>query len=471
MNGQVSFVCALINDANYFVAALYDASNLGVVVESQQVPKTGGSYTSPFQVTFLTALTQSKVYRVILWESPDTTPTGVNRVSADFTASTNGVALRGDLYLTGGATAGMNVGASGYVDPTSANEGWVYSLEMVGYGTLQLGVDYTLDGTTNDWTLINGTVIGSGQKFVEHFQAQITQAPPPSVSAISSGQILTEGEAMTSALKNQALYIQSAGDTIAFTLPGLSTLADYDRLSIRCNGGLQINAVFACAGTDKIQYGTRLLTQLILAQGENMMLCKANGVFNIEDPALPGVDRVGEIVHKYSYTEPNLQLADGSVLERAVYPRLYAYMNTLDATAVVSELVWTNTTITQDGLTYSTKKAKWTQGDGSSTFRVPLLFNEFLRVLQPGLRNPGDFQLDAMYAHVHDSLIGNIGGSPNGSGPSKAGGQYGNPRTGITDLSGKPYNAVAAGVAATVVQRVDFENRPINISLYAAIRI
>jgi hypothetical protein len=477
MTAQISFVCALINDSNFFVAALYDASNLSVCLESQQVPKTGGAYTTPFQVTFLTNLTQGKVYRCILWESADATPAGVSRVSGDFTASLNSVSMRGDLYLTGGGSSGMDVGASGYVDPTGSNAGWGYDLEQVGYGTLQLNVDYTVDPTTGDWTLINGTTIGDGQKFVEHFQPQISAATQPSVSAISSGQILTAGIAMTSALKNQALYIQGTGTNMFFTLPALSTLADYDRIVIRCNGGLQINAVFACNGTDKILYGQQL-TQLILGQRENMILCKANGVFNVEDSALPGVDKVGEVFYKFTRNNPasplaqdiNTILLDGSLKSRSDYARLFAYMSTLETNSIVSETTWPITT-TLDGISYYPNKSKWTMGTSSANFRVPLLIGSFIRNADGSTRFTGSLQPDAMLLHKHPETIGLLPGGPNGEGPLIAGGKYGNPFTTKTDMTDVPYTDSAPGVSGAVIQRVDIETRPINIALYASIRI
>jgi len=133
MTEAVGFSCVLQNPANFFVAALYDLSNIGVVLESQQIPKGSGYPTPPatFSVTFLTALQQNKLYRVILWESADATPTGISRASGDTKASLNSITMRGSLFLTGGGTAGMNVGAGGYVDPANSLAGWTYDLGRV----------------------------------------------------------------------------------------------------------------------------------------------------------------------------------------------------------------------------------------------------------------------------------------------------------------------------------------------------
>lgn len=477
MTGSIGFAAALENDADYFVAALYDTSNIGVCLESQLIPKGSGYPTppDPFSVTFLTNLQQNHVYRCILWESPNNnnTPAGISVVSGDFKASTNSVTFRTDLYLIGGTSAGMTTGASGYVDPTNSLAGWTYDLEQVGYGTLQQGVgDYTLDSNSN-WTLINGTAIGDGQKFVIHFQPQIAQAAPPPVSSISSGQILGgAGMAMPSTLKNQALYIQGTSTSMFFTLPALSNIADYDRIVIQCSGGIQINAQFVCQGADKIQYGARKLTQLVLAQGENLTLCKANGVYNVENAPLVGVDRVGEVVYKWTKNDTGLMMLDGTEKNPNDYARLYQWLTSgnVETDAICSEAVWP-TVSTLDGITYYSNKGKWTLGDGASFFRVPLVLNSFFRNADGVTRGPGSFQADAVLDHQHSTSTGLIPGAPNGEGPTLASnGRYNNQQNQPSDLTGHPYNPTGAGEGGVLTARIDSETRPANIALYACIR-
>lgn len=86
-------------------------------------------------------------------------------------------ASRGDLFLKVGTSPGLIVGGSTYTDPTSSLNGWTYSLEQLGYGTLQQGVDYSVDPTTGNWTLINGTTFTANQRFVIHFQPQVAMTP------------------------------------------------------------------------------------------------------------------------------------------------------------------------------------------------------------------------------------------------------------------------------------------------------
>jgi len=394
MKAAISFVSALINDANFFVAALYDDTpNPPSLLESQQVPKTGGVYTTPFQITFVTELTQNKTYRAILWESPDNTPTGVNRISGDFTPSINSITMRGTVRLVGGSSPGLVVGASGYVDPTNSLAGWNYDLELFGSGTMGLNVDYTIDPVTGNWTLINGMTITADQVWYEHFQPQVSAAAQPPVSAITSGQIIVASRSLTAADKNQALYIQGAGSSISCPLPALSSLSDYDYLILYCSGGMFTNALFPTQGTDKIQYGANLLTQLVIGQGETLKLFRANGVYNVDGP-LPGVDNVGQIIDSVAVLPNTIQLK-GQLLDRTQYARLYAWASA--AGAFTSEANWNSATAG-----YYTYKGYFTNGTTINNFRVPdLTAYGNTRAVDGVTRVPCSFEQQQLPKHTH----------------------------------------------------------------------
>lgn len=394
MTASIGFQSELITGTDFFVAALYDTSDVSTVLESQQVPKSGGIYPPDFQVTFLYNLIQDRVYRCILWESPNATPTGISRVSGDFKPSLNGINMRGSLYLTGGFTPGMTAGTAGYVDPTNSLAGWTYDLEQIGFGTLKLGRDYTVDPTTGNWTLINGTTIGDQQDFVVHFQPQATAAPQPPVSAITSGRIITNSLTLTGADKNKALYIQATGSNITVTLPPLSSLANYDMVVIYCIGGNQISASFPTQGTDKILYGG-LRTQLALCQGETLKLLKANGVYNVDNGPLFGVDNVGQLVDSYVNSMPNTVLADGRELNRADYARLFAWAQTTGA--IISTASWGSISggkLINKGFFY--------QGDGTTTFGIPdLRVYGNTKAVGGSIAGPGVLEPEMVGSHNH----------------------------------------------------------------------
>lgn len=86
-------------------------------------------------------------------------------------------AVRGDLFLKAGTSAGLPVNAVRYTDPTSSLKGWAYRLNQLGYGPLQMDVDYSLDPDTNDWILINGSETSPNQRFSLEFQPQQSISP------------------------------------------------------------------------------------------------------------------------------------------------------------------------------------------------------------------------------------------------------------------------------------------------------
>src|ERR1700761_577569 len=86
-------------------------------------------------------------------------------------------ATRQDFFIRVGTSAGLAAGGSTYTDPTSSLKGWTYSLEQLGYGTLQASVDYSVDPVTGNFTLLNGATFAPNQRFVLHFQPQLAQSP------------------------------------------------------------------------------------------------------------------------------------------------------------------------------------------------------------------------------------------------------------------------------------------------------
>jgi hypothetical protein len=405
MTGSIGFKVTLGTSTNNFVAALYDSSNVGTVLESILVPKSGGLYPPSFQVTFTTNLLQDTVYRVILWETAGTTPGGISRISDDFKASLNSIKLREKLYLTADVSPGLVSGTSGYVDPTSSLEGWGYWLEQVGYGTLEdgAGKDITLDPTTNDWTLINGTTVQPEQKFVIHFAPQISVAAQPPVSQITSGLIITANLTLTSAHKNKALILRSSSSTITTPLPALSTLADFDRIIIYSMGGSHINAVIPTQGTDTIVWfnaGINVVTRRILGQNEKLELFKftdpgTGTSYYWVDGDLSGVARVGEIFESEFQGYVNAHLLDGSVLQRDEYPRLY---ERIPPEAFIAEASWANT----DSNGNFINKGYFTQGNGTTTFRIPdLRIYPSRRAVNGTSRAACSFEMATLLLHNH----------------------------------------------------------------------
>lgn len=386
----------LLDNAKFFVFSLEDASSPGVSIESIQPPK---PYGNPIQETFLFNCISGHVYTIKVWESVDATPTGVVRCGYSVTATTNSVMVRLPIYAEVDTTPGWVAGSDTVADLSYI--GWTIS-------KLTRNPDYLVfndepDNTKNDavrnsdgFTLSGGITFGHLEQWCVEFAPQIVAAQPGTPSSpFGTGRIITANETLTNADKNKALILQSALNKLTVTLPALSTLTDFtDIIYFMSNGGSHINAILPTQGSDKIQYlGT--VDRVVLGQGEFVGLFKA---FTYYWPLcdLPGIRMVGELLYNLGNDEPNTILCDGSELQRDEYPRLWAWVQS--TAPAVSQATWDAFT-THNGNTYYPNRGKFSTGNGSTTFRLPVLTNALLRGVDGSTRLPGTFQTDQVGQH------------------------------------------------------------------------
>jgi hypothetical protein len=445
---SVSCAVSLINGANFFAIGIYDASS-GSLLETIAPPK-GGGYLNPFQATGVNSYTLGKVYRVVVWENTTAVVGGTSRVSGSVTPSSNSTSVRADKFYKYGVSSEMTSNTT-IVDATII--GWGITLEQPGYGSLTPGTDYTYNSSTGTITMINGSTFQSGQQMVIHFQPQVATAVAAPSSGITSGRIITGTASLTNTDANTAIYLQGTGLGFVTTLPALSTMSDYQPIEFYSAGGSHINATLLCAGTDKIQWAFGQISQVILAQAEMIILFKANGVWNVKNPS-SGIGNVGEIVMSYSGTELNTVPANGALLLRSSYPRLWNFVAGLSA-GVTSEASWVHTTVV-NGITYFDNKGLYTTGDLSTTFRVPLLYNYgSLKVIDGSTRAPGSFQAGQVGAFTDTPPLP-IGDAFLGSGPSTRFGRG---------------TASPSNTSFSVAFNAGKENYPSNVGIYGLIRI
>lgn len=464
MTGSIGFKAALIAPANNFVAALYDASNVGVLVESIAVPKSGGSYPAQFQVVFLTDLTANKIYRTILWESADTSATGTSRISIDFKAAQNGVTAREDLELLVGTTPELVTGATSFT--IASLIGWNGTLENIGYGTLFKAVgtaDYSYDNTTGTITLLQaGRTLQDGEKFVFHFTPQVSQDLSPAPGIISSGVTINANTTLDASFANKAIYIQGSGPSLILTLPALSSVSDYNKIfEFDSSGGSHVNVSIRCAGSDKIQRSS-LLTKMVLAQGEQFSIFKANGVWKVRYVS-KGVDMVGELVESPINTPPPYTLKlDGSLVLRSTYERLWDYISTY---LLANDTLFAHET-TIDSKIYNDNKGFFSPGDGSTNFRLAdLTIYGFRRGVDGSTRQAGTFETQMALGHRH--IV-----------PVNAGGNYGTSdvaivikKTGDTISTNPELTSYPTDTSGHLLTQFGSENRPTNTGVIISIRI
>jgi hypothetical protein len=456
MQISVSSQASLLNTSNFFVFALYDASAPSVLLESQQPAK---PYGNPIQISFTYNCLSGHIYIIKLWESPDNTPTGIvrNSFSQACNPNTSAITKKLDEYLEADVTTGLVSGTTSYVNTDWA--GWDYSIERIGLGTMvpTFSIDsnpnYVQDAAGGFHLIQPGDVFQPNEHFVVRFQPQIVAATSTGTpSAIfSSGRIITADTTLGLTDLGKALFIQGSGTTITLTLPAISSVTDYEFFYLFSNGGNHINAVLDAPGTDKILYKTDQ-SQIILGQCENAKIFKANGKWNIEND-LPGLSNVGEIFYGFLGSELNALPLLGQLVLRAEYPRLWAWVQTLQTGSIVTDSAWNGTFVTINSVTYYTLKGCFSSGDNSTNFRLPLI-TSFVRPVDYSLRTPGSLELQSV-----QSLSINIKRGDSYTGKQYASGGYvggGQPQSPQTDAIG-----IYTGT----------ETKPTNIGIPLLIRI
>jgi hypothetical protein len=471
MQANVSIQATLNNTANNFVVSWQLASGGGIIGSIAPTKP----YGSPFQVN-IPSLTPNVTYIITLWESTSTAPTGTVRNATNVIPSATTTTIRADDYLTADITAGLVNNTNSYVNVTYA--GWNYDLERVGQGTLYpdsapdaLDPDYHQDATGGFTLLHAGDVWGANEKLVVKFQPQVAPAAAATVGVITTGVVITADTALDATYLNEAIFLQGSGSVLNITLPALSSVGDYKFMYFYSAGGSHISAPITAAGTDKYQRRTQV-SKIVLNQNEVLKIFKANGVWCI-DYLSPTVDMVGEIIYKMTNTDFNYLYADGSLVSRTQYARLFDYVNSNSGLSV-TEVNWGSSS-SIDGIIYHLNKGFYTLGTNTSNFRLPRLSGQFIRGAGIGddgiARSAGEGKNDAMAKHKHSTLIGNLPTSPNGKGPTANIGNYNNQKSTPEDLTSEPYMDPGAGNVGNLMARVDTKTYPENVAEYAIIRI
>ena len=425
---SVTASATLIGSSNRFVLALYDNANPAspVFLESQSP---NPPYPAPFSVTFAYNAIIGHAYIVELWESATTSPSGTLRNSTTITPAANTTNVRLNDELIVGTTTGLTDGNTVYTNASYI--GWNIWFERVGSGTMRQVTtpQYTYDITTGKITLTDGTNFNNGETYITHFYPQIANAVQPVISDFLFGTIITASVTLTNANKNESLQIQSATNNIAIALPALSSISDFDGIYLASIGGNHINAVINTNGTDKIQFSTQV-TQLIIGQCEILELFKMTlsgvSLWYIKGQVPPSINMRGELVHAYISNQTNCVPAVGSLVLRATFPGLWAFVSANGL--AVTESSWANTDTNGNFI----NKAKYSSGDGIASFRLPDLTN--YHGMHAASSSPGNFTDQQVGQHAHPintlnygdaGVVGILGpGSPNNgvSGGATAGG-------------------------------------------------
>lgn len=402
---------------NYLVAAVYDPSAPNTVVASQSF---AAPHSAPIDVAF-TGLNGS-VYRVDIYESATTAPAGTLRHTFLYDPTFQGAQTRDDLFLIGGETAGFAVGATGYSDASLS--GWVYSVERRGVGTLRPGIDINVD-TSQNWNFINsGDKAGVGDIFVLHFLPQISISQPLTNQqagvVFSSTIVLIADTTLDTSHIGKRIILAGAGSTLNITLPPIASIPDNKLTEFISEGGIHINAAIIVSDA-QIKFLGLNKSAIYLGKSESIWIFCCDGSWYATN-AIGNFKTVGQRIASYSKTMLNTLLCDGSIKSRANYPRLWEWINTqIEASLLIDDSVWNfqNTT----SLLYE-NMGKFSKGDGSTTFRLPIWFDVrdtsglptastgFFRGVDGTVRAPGTYEQDGVgnfFADITGKIVAKSG--------------------------------------------------------------
>lgn len=440
---------------NYLIATVYEATAPNVVVQYQVLPR---PLVAEANVTFVGL--NPVVHYVIIWENTAATPGGSvrHRFIYDPEYSNATISVRDDLFLTVGAGEGNPV-AGETAFTLDSLDGWVYTIERRGWGSMQPNVDVQISSNRKTFELIKeedgaSDVFQEGEVFIIHFEPKVTNNQP--IESTASGRVFSATETLSvnttltaGDATGKAYRIQGENDTITITLPAISTMTENRHICFISEGGNHKNATIQAAGTDTIEWLNGIRQNIILGQSERVWIYVANGVWMVS-VASGAYNRVGEIYMSFDETEINAVFANGALLSRQVYARLWEWVQNASPSLIVSDANWNNVALNNKG--------KFSFGDGSTTFRVPQLYvTGFLRGVDSLNRVAGSFEAESIGSHTHQL---NIYGQKRGSGndPSDQAASkstvsgFGTPGTWTTETNGT------------------LENKPANIGVYYMIR-
>lgn len=250
--------------------------------------------------------------------------------------------------------------------------------------------------------IIGFTLAAIGDEFSPGERASVSFVPKivtytPSVESakfVTDTRVITTSGAITATDAGKMLLVQGASSSLALTLPTPGTTDSYLMYMIVSDGGVHVSVdiTIAGGGGNIVYFGNR--SNLNLIQGERAWILYTGTQYVVIND-IQGLLRVGDILHQYDKdaTVQGAIFANGALLDRVQYKRLWNFVQQLDASMLVSEAVWNGA---------ATEHGRFSTGDGATTFRIPRLYTDgFLRGVDGTLRLAAAHEDDAVLNHQH----------------------------------------------------------------------
>lgn len=391
-----SFIFLATNNPANWRALMYETTAPNTPVAFIDVP---ASHTSSQTITFTNLNDVAHFFRVYELLAGD----ALGQLLADDIVQPQPKSLSAQkpLPLTVGVeiTTGSDVydGSTDHPELIGMVAGVDYRIEERAIGTLRPEEFEDIGQPGFGFKVKNGKTFEENDTYFLHFLAKLISVA--STPAATSGKMfsdiveITADTSLDSTYMGKLIDANATGTTLVITLDLLASFLDNALIGFKQHRGNQINTVIKARSTETIYFRGEEVNEVIIAKGEHVYLSKKSGKWHVIEDNIS--KEVGLPVMAYSQLL-NTVVADGSPLNRADYPRLWAYVNSIGA--LVSETVWNTTNIFLPGVINN--KTNFSSGDGSTTFRVPDLRDLFFRSAA-ATRTPGSYQYQQVGRHNH----------------------------------------------------------------------
>jgi hypothetical protein len=293
-------------------------------------------------------------------------------------------------------------GSTAHPDLVGMVAGQHYEIEERGVGTLRTEEFQDIGQPGFGFKLLQSRTFQANDTFFLHFLAKLISVPGSNSSNVGNKLFadiieVTSDLTLDSSHMGKLIDINSGANTLQITLDFLNSFNDNAIIGFKQHRGNQINTIIQAQANEAIYFRGDEVNQVILSKGEHVYITKKTvsgaGKWHVFD-SFGGWGDVGTPLFAYSQID-NTIVADGSLLSRSDYPRLWGYVNS--SNAVINDSLWNHKIL---GIPTHLYEGFFSFGDGSTTFRVPNLMNMFFRGITTG-RVVGQQQAAQVGEHKH----------------------------------------------------------------------